>query len=35
MVCHDDPTGKDDQEFIKVIHEIKEKVLKLKEELTE
>ena len=31
----DDPTGKDDQEFIKVIHEIKEKVLKLKEELTE
>ena len=30
----DDPTGKDDQEFIKVIHEIKEKVLKLKEELT-
>ena len=31
----DDSTGKDDQEFIKVIHEIKEKVLKLKEELTE
>ena len=29
----DDPTGKDDQEFIKVIHEIEEKVLKLKEEL--
>ena len=31
----DDPTGKDNQEFIKVIREIKEKVLKLKEELTE
>ena len=30
----DDPTGKDDQEFIKVIHEIEEKILKLKEELT-
>lgn len=29
----DDPTGKDDQEFIKVIHEIEEKILKLKEEL--
>ena len=29
----DDPTGKDNQEFIKVIHEIEEKVLKLKEEL--
>ena len=31
----DDPTGKDDQEFIKVIHEIEEKILKLKEELME
>ena len=30
----DDPTGKEDQEFIKVIHEIEEKILKLKEELT-
>ena len=31
----DDSTGKEDQEFIKVIHEIEEKILKLKEELTE
>lgn len=31
----DDPTGKDDQEFIKVIHKIEEKILKLKEELME
>lgn len=31
----DDPTGKDDQEFIKVIYEIEEKILKLKEELME
>ena len=31
----DDSTGKDDQKFIKVIHEIEEKILKLKEELTE
>ena len=31
----DDPTGKEDQEFIKVIHEIEEKILKLKEELME
>ena len=31
----DDSTGKDDQEFIKVIYEIEEKILKLKEELTE
>lgn len=30
----DDSTGKEDQEFIKVIHEIEEKILKLKEELT-
>ena len=30
----DDPTGKEDQEFIKVIYEIEEKILKLKEELT-
>ena len=30
----DDPTGQEDQEFIKVIHEIEEKILKLKEELT-
>ena len=27
----DDPTGKEDQEFIKVIHDIVEKILKLKE----
>ena len=31
----DDSTGKEDQEFIKVIHEIEEKILKLKEELME
>lgn len=31
----DDSTGKDDQEFIKVIYEIVEKILKLKEELME
>ncbi|WP_288652726.1 arsenate reductase/protein-tyrosine-phosphatase family protein [Faecalibacillus intestinalis] len=31
----DDSTGKDDQEFIKVIYEIEEKILKLKEELME
>ena len=29
----DDPTGKDDGDFIKVIHEIEERIIKLKNSL--